>query len=328
MGSEVDVTVQYMMHVPVGSPKALVVLFAGGRGNTGITGNASTGKVTAAGNNFLVRSAQLFAEQGYLTATIDRLSTGPASNSEFDQYRVSASHAHDIVAVTSAVVDELGVANLHEFLAGTSRGAISVVAQNMLGVGISLSSPVTSVSGDPASLYVSRPDQPRLQPSFVTVPVHILAHRRDGCFVSTPAGAKKLHKDFKKAGVRSRFDKINGGFELSTNLCRARTFHGFLGIETKAVKKITKRLDKILKELNKDFPGNNKPVANAATVSTTAPVNIDLSLLTSDPDGDGLTYSLPHLESSRGAPLSISGSVVAYTPIETGITDGFVYVVS
>jgi hypothetical protein len=44
VGNTLDVTVQYMVHLPVGQPKAVVMLFAGGNGNTGIQGNDATGK--------------------------------------------------------------------------------------------------------------------------------------------------------------------------------------------------------------------------------------------------------------------------------------------
>jgi len=55
-----DVLVQYMVHTPNRIPKGLVVLFTGGNGNTGIVGDPNTGQVLTAGNNFLVRSAQLY----------------------------------------------------------------------------------------------------------------------------------------------------------------------------------------------------------------------------------------------------------------------------
>jgi len=257
-----DVLVQYMIHTPNRSPKGLVVLFAGGNGNTGIVGDPNTGDVLSAGNNFLVRSAQLFAKHRYLAVTIDRPLVGPgqtpefSTNQEYDQYRVSADHGIDIAAVVTAVnVDDLPV-----FLAGTSRGAISAVAQHRLGlgiIGILLSSPVTSQGGNPANLFVGHPDAttyPNLQPGFVIVPAHVLAHELDACVVSTPADSEALHNKFVNLVIDSKLNQVTGGFDLTDNVtitaCDAKTHHGFLGIENKAVEKITKRMNKILNASN------------------------------------------------------------------------------
>jgi len=166
----------------------------------------------------------------------------------------------------------------------------------------------------------------------MTVPAHVLAHVQDGCFVTTPANAIILKDDFKAAGVDSFFNSVDGGFEINPDPCQATTFHGFLGIETTAVSKMTKRLDYFLKKKNVKNPGNTKPQALngtfAAAMNTS--VTIDLSGLASDPNGDTLIYSLPHFMSSRDGTLSINGPVVTYTPPAnaSNITDGFVYQVS
>jgi len=259
-----DVVVQYMVHLPEGVRNGLVVLFAGGNGNTGIVGDPVTGKVIKAGNNFLVRSAQLFSRHHYLAVTIDRplvRVTGelvpefPGNPSQFDRHRISPEHGNDIAAVIKKVKTKK---DLPVFLAGTSRGALSAVAQHLLDVGIVgilLSSPVTS-PGSFESLYIGHPSYPNLQPRFVTVPVHVLAHKLDGCYISTPPDSAMLHAEFMKAGVDSRFDEVTGGFNLagrgSITPCDARTYHGFLGMENSAVKKITNRMDRILKGLKRD----------------------------------------------------------------------------
>jgi len=333
VGNILDVTVQYMVHPPMGAPKAVVVLFSGGAGGTGIISDGSGG-VAQVGSNFLVRSAQLFAEDGFLTITIDRPSTTVGfSNAQFDQYRVSPSHAQDIATVLAAVNRKYGTQRLNIFLAGTSRGAISITAQNMLGIGSMFSSPVTSPGGNPQNLWVGATStHPRLKPDFVSVPVHVLAHGQDGCSVSTPPNSAILHTDFLAAGVPSALSDVNGGFELDPDPCNALTFHGYLGIEQNAVKTITKRMTQILLKLKFAFPGNIKPKAFNTKLATPAntPITINLDLLTFDLNGDPLRYSLPHDSSSRGGALQIKGSYVRYWPPAgaTHITDGFVYRVS
>src|SRR4030095_9433762 len=143
-GTVLDIAVDYMVHLPSGAPKAIVMLFSGSSGNAGIVGDDTTHVVTQAGNNFLVRSAQLFAEAGYMTVTIDRPDPGPSDS--YDQYRISPRHATDIVTVLLEVNELYQASHLDVFLAGTSRGALSVIGQNNLGIGSSLSSPVNSIN--------------------------------------------------------------------------------------------------------------------------------------------------------------------------------------
>ncbi len=333
VGSDLDVTVQYMVHPPMGAPKAVVMLFSGGAGGTGITPDGMGGVATA-GNNFLVRSAQLFAEFGFLTVTIDRPSTTQGfSNAEFDQYRVGPAHAQDIVSVLAAVAKQYGTEHLNVFLAGTSRGTISAAAQNMLGVGAMFSSPVTSAGGNPQNLWIgSTATHPRLKPDFVTVPVQVLAHKQDGCAVTQPVNAVKLHDDFLAAGVPSALNGVIGGFELDADPCNALTYHGYLGVERDAVKKVARRMVEILEKIKLNFPGNLKPKAFNAKVATSAntPLTINLDSLTFDANGDALRFSLPHDSSSRGGALQLRGSFVRYWPParQSNIVDGFVYRVS
>jgi Bacterial Ig domain len=330
-GTTLDITVEYMVHLPSGAPKAIVMLFTGSSGNAGIVGDDTTHVVSQSGSNFLVRSAQLFAEEGYLTVTIDR--PEPVPSDTYDQYRVSPRHANDIVAVLLEVNQLYQASQLDLFLAGTSRGALSVVAQNNLGVGSLLSSPVNSVN---SGLWVGLDSpNPRLVPSFAIVPVHVLAHAQDGCFVSTAANSKKLHDDFQAAGIQAFFSSVDGGFEIDMDPCEAKAFHGFLGIERTATKKITDRMDYFLKKKNQDFPGNIKPelIINApfsVSTATDTAVTVNLAGLALDANGDTLTYSLPHPTSNHGGALSLNGALVEYSPPAgfANRTDGFVFQVS
>jgi len=304
------ILLRYMVHTPKHAAKGVVVLIAGGLLQTGIVGDPATGVVTQAGQNFLVRSAQLFAEDGYIAITIHRpekvmnplTAEFPDVGSgafQWDHYRVvSAKHAYDIVRIVTLE----NSANLPLFLAGTSRGSLSIVSNNMLGNGILISSPVTigAVVGDcppdpTCPLYINHPYE-RLHPDFVTVPTHVLAHEADACAGTSPANALALHNAFVTAG--------------------------------KAVKSHTKRMGDILARWRNAFPNNAKPVAAPGAMSATTAYTVDLATLVTDP-GDTLTYLLPHLTSWRGNALTRSGSTVTYTPPATGaLIDGFTYVVS
>src|SRR5712691_740546 len=137
--SGAPVVVKYIAHRPSNgaAPKAAVFLIGGANLDMNIGGDAATGAITTSGGNFLVRTAQLFAQAGYLAVAMDRPSDRPTATpadvvQNVDEYRISVDHATDILAVLRQVnTDKLDV-----FLSGTSRGAISVVAQNPIAAGI------------------------------------------------------------------------------------------------------------------------------------------------------------------------------------------------
>lgn len=322
-GIKKDVTVQYMVNIPAGTPKALALLLPGGNGASGIAGDASTDQLQSTGLNFLVRSAQLFAEHGYLAVTIDRPSDITTDSiAEFDKYRISPANAQDIVSVISAVNKD----NLPVFLVGTSSGAISAVADNRISVGILLSSPVTSGNG----IYLGRPNYSMVQASSIKVPTDILVNKLDSCQNAGADNAEKFYSQLVSLGTTANFDELDGGFGRSLDPCNATTYHGFLGIENEAVQATTQRMDDILKNIYNEYSKNQIPIAKSSTLSINSKNNatIDLATLTSDQDGGSFRYSILYPTSSMGAQLSISGSVVTYTPLDTNIVDGFVYVVS
>jgi len=351
-GVETQVTVPYMKHEPAGNVKAIAVLFAGGDGNANIVpdpcGSATPPcdpiPVQSTSNNFLVRSAQLFAERGFRALTIDRPSPAP-DPSEFlfyDNYRLSMQHALDI----AAVVRKENPNRRPVFLVGTSRGAESAVAQNLMVIGSMLSSPVTlAETGSIPSpcdgnhrAYVDDCFYTELQPAFVDVPVQILGHLQDGCFVSPPAQAMIVRNNFVNAGVQTFFRQVSGGFAKdASDPCEAQSFHGFLGIENATVDRIARRMTRILQAITTQFGIDTSPVSDNATraLDTTVQTsrNVNLSNLASDADGDPLTFTLPHPKSARGASLSLAGSVVTYDTAGAGFTgptvnDAFVYVTS
>ena len=318
-----DVSIDYMVHA-AGMPKAVLVLIAGGQLNAGITGDINTGQVTAAGGNFLVRSAHLFAAQGYTVITIDQPddffddTQGSTSGSAYDGYRTSVRHAVDISAIVNAVNND----NLPVFIFGTSRGAISAVAHHPLASAISLSSPVTTGAGTPVD---ENSAEPLVHPSSVNVPAHVMWHVNDGCSVSTPAGSAAIVSQFNPDAAS---DAVEGGFNDPTqpNPCKANTFHGFLGIESCAVGLTINQSDSLV-------AGLPSPQVQAAAVTDTTTTNnsvdIDLSGLVTRVANGALLYQLPFTTTTLGGAVSLAGPIVTYTPPAgfSGSTDTFVYVV-
>ncbi len=331
------VTVKYVVHRPSNgaSPKAAVFLIAGSDLDINVVGDATTGVATT-GGNFLVRTAQLFAEAGYLAIAMNQPSDQPSPGStdattDVDHYRVSVDHAIDILAVLKQVNTD----NLDVFLSGTSRGAMSVVASNLIATGISISSPVTrGSSAFPGRLYVNDPDYPSLQPNFVQRPVHVLWNQNDGCPFSRPADSQTLYNNLAASGIAASFSIASGGFNMInadgsiTDSCGAMAFHGYLGIEPTAVSYITTWLNGRVAAL----AGNKRPDAAFAKVATAAgvPKQIDLTTLTRDLDSDTLSYALSHATTSRGGSVSLRGAMATYiSPAgASNVTDYFVYVVT
>lgn len=357
--AEVQVTVPYMKLEPTGNVKAIAVLLAGGDGEADLVPDPCINDispcdpvpVTHSGGNFLVRSAQLFAERGFRALTIDQPSPLPTgdqcgSTSEcYSLYRISQRHSVDI----AAVVRKENPGHKPVFLVGTSAGTMSAVAQNVLGVGSMLSSPVTLAPVFPLTVpptaevpnpcdadhkpYVGDCYYSQLQAKFVTVPVQIIMHVEDPntvpCFVARFTDAKNLRDDLKingnnGAGVQTFFFAPSGGFEVVDSItgvvadaCEAKTFHGFLGIENDVVHRIARRMTLILQDIGNAFPADQPPISHNATRTLDTSVQtsrtINLLNLASDADNDPLTFALPKaIQSARGATLSLSGSVVTY----------------
>src|SRR5882672_5589712 len=189
------VTVQYIAVRPSSgaAPKAAVFLIGGGDFDLNFAGTAATGQATTIGANFLVRTAQIFAEAGYLAIAMNKPSDLPIPGTtntviDADQYRIAVRHAVDILTVLrEANTDDLDV-----FLAGTSRGAISAVATNLIATGIALSSPVTRASTGPGPLFVNDARHPNLLPGFVQRPSHVLWNTDDQCLLTQPADSQTL----------------------------------------------------------------------------------------------------------------------------------------
>ncbi len=118
--------VRYMTHTPAGAAKGIVFLLPGGLGGAGLSGTPGMPPLTA-NNNFLVRSAQLQAENTFLAITTGRplFNDDPATPEGAElifDFRLTARHAADIVGVLNAVIASNPAAyrNLRVFLAGTS----------------------------------------------------------------------------------------------------------------------------------------------------------------------------------------------------------------
>lgn len=341
------VTMDYFVNWPSGgiAPKAAVVLIGGSDLNMAIRGNLATGlgDITGGANNFVVRTAQLLADAGYLTVALDRPVPGPLPPSgstdlvtATDLYRVSVDHAVDILTV----LNSLGAHRLPVFLVGTSRGSLSVVAQNLIATGISTSSSVTRDAGDLGRhLYVGRADIPNLLPQYVQRPTHVMWHADDACFGSWPTGSQALYDSLVAAGVDAVFHIASGGVSVtaagngvSPDVCGALSAHGYMGIENATVGQLSNWFDARVAALQPLRRAHGAPQAAFVSVQTSAgvPAQIHLSVPMHEGPGHGVRYALPGSATSLGGQAVLRGRTVTYTPpanVAQG-TDYFVYVVT
>ena len=207
--------------------KAAVILFAGGHGGLQIT---PEGEIGWGKNNFLVRSRQVFSEQGLLTIVVDAPSDRQ-TEPFLDGFRQTNMHVTDIKAVIAWVREQ---AKVPVWLVGTSLGTQSVAyiateLNNPEGPdGIVLTS---SMLYDNIMTAV-----PSLPLERITIPVLVVHHELDGCKFCPFRKIQDLMEKLDHS-KRKELISVTGGQSLG-NPCQALAYHGYNGIEQSVVTQI------------------------------------------------------------------------------------------
>jgi pimeloyl-ACP methyl ester carboxylesterase len=203
---------------------AAVVLFTGGNGGLQM---APDGRLGSGNGNFLVRSRELFANQGLMTVVIDAPSDRQ-SNPFLSGYRQTAEHVTDVKAVIAWIRQQ---AKVPVWLVGTSRGTQSVgyVATQLEGAeapdGIVLTSTIVD---DSRSRAVPQMDLERIR-----IPVLVVHHEQDGCRVCAYRDVPKLMAKL-TATPRKDLLTYQGGNNVG-DPCEAMAYHGYNGLEPQVV---------------------------------------------------------------------------------------------
>ncbi|MGJ7494924.1 alpha/beta hydrolase family protein [Variovorax sp. RT4R15] len=218
---------QRMLVLSPPKTKAAVILFAGGHGGLQIFPN---GSFNWGAGNFLVRTRQLFADQGLMVAIIDAPSDRQ-SPPYLGGFRQTPEHAADVKAAIAWMREQ---SKAPVWLVGTSRGTQSAayVATELSGRegpdGIVLSS---TILVDERSRPV-----PAMPLDKIRIPVLVVHHEQDGCalcaFAEVPALMAKLSNS-----PRKELLAFNGGDNKGAP-CEAMAFHGFNGLEREVVQQI------------------------------------------------------------------------------------------
>lgn len=210
-------------------PVASVILFAGGHGMLDLQGSSD---INWGKNNFLVRTRDLFVEQGFIVAVVDAPSDHQEKPGMLFGFRDSDEHITDIDHVVSYLKKQ---ANLPVWLIGTSRGTESAatiaIESKQKPHGLILTSSM-SVENDKGTA-VTEMDLEKIK-----MPTLIVAHEDDGCHVTPPEGAQEI-KEMLTNTEKVEVQMFTGGDETGKP-CKAMSFHGFLEIEEKVVTAISK----------------------------------------------------------------------------------------
>ena len=224
------VTQKYLLLEPEAEPKAIVLLFAGGKGALNLGKGMFGNSIGWGKRNFLIRSRKQFAGQGFIVVTVDAPSDKQGKNGMYYEFRTSDDHVQDI----DTVIETLKQNNeLPVWLIGTSRGTESAAYIGMNSrqklAGIVLTSSMTEENGK--GLAVTE-----LPLSRVNIPVLITHHKDDGCKWTTPDGAGSI-KNLLTSAPKVELKLFEGGYEQGKP-CKAMSHHGYLGIENEVIKEI------------------------------------------------------------------------------------------
>jgi pimeloyl-ACP methyl ester carboxylesterase len=216
------------------APKAAVVLFAGGHGALRLK---SASSMAWGAQNFLVRTRDRFAAQGFMVAVVDAPSDHQGARGMNAVFRMSSAHAQDIGAIVDYLKKQ---ASVPVWLVGTSMGTFSA-AGGGIGLknidGVVLTSTITRANPN-WNIRQSHPNGvASMRLSAITVPTLIMSHRHDGCDITPASDAPKLTKALTKS---RKVDVVllDGGNAPKSEPCQARAQHGFYGIEGQAVARI------------------------------------------------------------------------------------------
>jgi pimeloyl-ACP methyl ester carboxylesterase len=207
--------------------RAAVVLFAGGHGGLQIQPD---GTLRWGAGNFLVRTRQLFADQGLAVVLVDAPSDRQGEPF-LGGFRQSPEHAADVKAVIAWLRAR---SDVPVWLVGTSRGTQSVayVASELSGRegpdGIVLTS---SILSDRKSRPV-----PAMPLEKIRVPVLVVHHEKDACplcsFAQIPSLMSRLENS-----PRAQLLSFTEG-QSRGDPCEAFAYHGYNGIEAEVVRQI------------------------------------------------------------------------------------------
>lgn len=211
---------------------ATLILFAGGKGALDLSFIDRKVVYGWGKNNFLVRTRELFSQNQFNIAIIDAPSDMQTKNGMYGGFRKSIEHKIDIDKVISYLKNKFSVPI---WLVGTSRGTVSatnLAINTDIGIdGLVLSSSITVENKKGPSILNMNLER-------ISVPVLIVAHKDDGCSITPSKNAIEIKKQL--INSKNVEVKLFDGGKKGNKPCKAKSFHGYFGIEKNVVEVISK----------------------------------------------------------------------------------------
>ena len=222
-------SVQRVLYLPATTtPRGVIVMFPGGAGTIGITKN---GEIEH-GDNFVVRTADLWRAKGYAVVLVDAI----------DRHNMRGERSTAAYAiVTRKIIDYARERDQGPvWVVGTSQGSIAAMnAAANAGqrvAGVVLTESVSVLGGSHETVFSAHPEH-------VTAPALVVANRDDQCAVAPPGMAPAIAQSM--TGTHATVLGVQGGEQHSRDACGSLTPHGYFGIEKEVVDSITEWMDHV-----------------------------------------------------------------------------------
>ncbi len=223
LGTRPGVTLRFL-HLKQEQPVAAVVHFVGEHGKLNLgSGGASWGT-----GNFLYRTRQLWADQGFNVAIVDAPSDRLSGDGYFG-FRQTREHAQDIAALLAFLRRD---APVPVWLVGTSRGttsaAFGAIALKQNGPdGVVVTSSITNSGGN----------LPRMNLKQITVPILVVHNEDDQCTFTPYAEVPQIMAGLTNS-KKAELMTFKGGSGMKGDPCDPISYHGYIGIEPAVVSRI------------------------------------------------------------------------------------------
>jgi pimeloyl-ACP methyl ester carboxylesterase len=218
--------VQRIWYRQPAQPVAALVLLTGGDGVLSIS---SDGVIRRDGN-FLVRTRAQWIEHGFAVAIPDV----PGDRSTLMNGRLSRGYGEILRRIVELVRTRTSAPI---WLVGTSQGT------NAAANGAALMTQ-GEIAGVVLTSSVSRPSRQSSETVFaaslalISVPTLIVSHQGDRCVVTPPSDAAPIQRALTKA-PKTEVMLFNGGFPPRSTECEAYAEHGYFGIESQVIDRIS-----------------------------------------------------------------------------------------
>jgi pimeloyl-ACP methyl ester carboxylesterase len=214
---------------PPSQVRGIIVMFSGGADDIGIEKDG----VIRHGDNFVVRSRDLWTARGYGVVLVDAI----------DHQSMRGKRSTDAYAAVTREVVAFAheQANAPVWVMGTSQGSIAAMnaASHARGeelAGVILTESVSILGASHETVFDAHPED-------VHIPALVVANRDDRCKVAPPSMADAIAQSMRNTHATVLF--VQGGEVRSSNECASLSPHGYYGIEGTVVDDIAEWMARV-----------------------------------------------------------------------------------